>query len=125
MHGLQTLQKLNDAAVAFRNTKKSTPVSDVVEGFFVFNPNGYEVIYHTADQLLDEPPFLSIEFKGEDSTGARFDLTFGGDAHARMKYSSAINRQLSDVVQIAAGLGIPGDDVAGRLGRLFVTINRN
>lgn len=117
MNGLQTIQKINDAAIHFARAKANTPVADVVEGFFVFEPNGYEVIYHTADKLPDGSPFFAIEFKGEDSRGARFDVSNVGITQC--------NRSLDEVVQIAAQAGLDSTEVAGRLGRLFVSINRN
>lgn len=119
MHGLQTLQAINNATVAFRREKTKTPVGDLVDGFFVFFPNGYEVIYHTSDQIPEDGrAACSIEFKGEDSRGARFDVSFG-------EGPTACNRTLAEVVQLAAEHGIPGDDVAGRLGKLFVAVNQN
>jgi hypothetical protein len=120
MHGLQTLQAINNAEVAFRESKKNTKVADVVEGFFVFIPNGYEVVYHDQDKYPEHPdrPVCSIEFRGEDSRGARFNVT-------PAKGPVACNRSLDEVVQLAAAYGVPADDVAGRLGKLFVSINQN
>lgn len=132
MHGLQTLQKLNDARVALAQSRSKTPVADVVEGFFVFEPTGYEVAYHTADKLPDDGPgFFSIEFKGDDGNGPRFDVTLGKAAANRQRPSlrpeqtTSCNQTLDQVAQLAASAGLDGDEVAGRLGRLFTEINRN
>lgn len=119
MNGLQTIQKLNDAKVAIAQSRSKTKVADVVEGFFVFEPNGYEVVYHTADKLpQDEPGFFGIVFKGDAGNDPRFDVR-------PAKGPTACNQSLDNVVQLATQEGLDGDEVAGRLARLFANINRN
>lgn len=120
MHGLQTLQKLNDAKVHFAREKAKTKPCATIAGhnrfYAVFEPNGYEVIYHTDNQLSeDTSPFFSIEFKGEDVRGARFDINHSDDK-GLVGY---MNRSLDQVVQIAAGAGLDGDEVGARLHKLF------
>lgn len=120
MHGLQTIQKLNDAASAIAAAKRNAPVTDVVEGFFIFEPHGYEVVYHTSNRLPEEGrAFLSIEFKGEDARGARFDVT-------PAEGPTACNRSLADTVELAGNAGLDRSEVETRLKDLFVSgINDN
>jgi hypothetical protein len=119
MNGLQTIQKLNDAATALAEAASKTKVSDVVDGFFVFEPHGYQVIYHTADKLPTAVrPHFTVDFKGDAGNDPRFDVTPATG-------SPQCNRSLAEVVQLAAGAGLDGSEVAGRLGRLFANVSRN
>jgi hypothetical protein len=99
----------------YRKRGNCVPV-DVIEGHWVFQPDGYSVVYHDSDHLpTDGPAKLEIDFVGDTGHGPRFNV------RAKSLYSGtpAHMQELDDVVQIASQLDIDYADVAGRLAREF------
>lgn len=89
---------------------------DVIEGHWVFQPDGYSVVYHDSDHLpTEQSAKLKIEFVGDTGHGPRFNvITWSG-----CNLTGYTHRTLDQIVQIAAGLDIDGADVAARLSREF------
>jgi hypothetical protein len=99
----------------YKNRGNCVPV-DLIEGHWVFQPDGYSVVYHDSDHLpTDGPAKLEIDFVGESGNGPRFTVT----AMTGSNLTGWQHRTLDEVVQIAAQLEIDPADVAGRLGREF------
>jgi hypothetical protein len=97
----------------YRKRGKCVPV-DVIEGHWVFQPDGYSVVYHDSDHLpTDGPAKLEIDFVGDTGHGPRFVVK------TRSMPITRLHSDLDHVVQIAAALDIDHTDVAGRLAREF------
>ena len=110
-----TLQQLNAAAAQTYLRHHASPVIDVIEGHWVFEPDGYCVAYHDEEQLpVDRPGKLVIDYAGVgEGSQPRFNARGQSIDGLRMSLT------LDEVVKIATDLGIDGRDVAGRLSREF------
>ena len=113
MHGLATLQKLNEAAGQIWQRRSEAPVAAIVGGLYVFEPsNDPEVGYHTENRIPENGrPLVYVEFNGLDELH-----------QPRFRVIPLVGEYLNyatfeEAVAHAALLGAPKEDLAGRLSR--------